>query len=172
MADIIVKGHRAQPTVDLTPMVDLGFLLITFFILSTTLQKPATLSIQMPYKDAPKGIAATKDHATVTLFLDAGHQLYYVEGMYDGKLNKQDLKRLDTQQSDLIRKELKDKVLQINSLIKSGHLDAEDALTIIVKPMSNSTVEDLVNVVDILQQEHLNLYVITEPSEYELNSLQ
>ena len=54
MADIQVKeksGRRKvqSPKVDLTPMVDLGFILITFFIYTTTMAKPKSLVLDKPY---------------------------------------------------------------------------------------------------------------------------
>ena len=50
----IDTGKKGAPSIDMTPMVDLGFLLITFFMLATTFSKPKTMEIIKPAKDDPQ----------------------------------------------------------------------------------------------------------------------
>lgn len=88
----IAKNHRKGATkrrakklstrVDFTPMVDLGFLLITFFMLATTLNKPQTMEIALPSKDkTPESEQTTvKASKAITLLLGKANTVYYYEG--------------------------------------------------------------------------------------------
>src|SRR6185312_1266709 len=71
-------SHRVRLNVDLTPMVDLGFLLITFFILSTTLSQPQSTDLVMP-KDS-KEKTPLKESAVLTLMPVRNNQIDYFEG--------------------------------------------------------------------------------------------
>ena len=70
MAQVTLSRNRRRTRVDMTPMVDLGFLLLTFFILTTTLQKPVVMELGMPEKDALIPTQPVKCSETLTVFLD------------------------------------------------------------------------------------------------------
>src|ERR1700761_1463208 len=70
--------NRLPVRVDLTALVDLAFLLITFFILTTTLQKPRSLPLVMPAPGHPDGVAAS---STMTICLGKNNQALYFVGM-------------------------------------------------------------------------------------------
>jgi biopolymer transport protein ExbD len=66
--------------IDMTPMVDLGFLLITFFMLTTTLAKPVTMQLNMPDKTDTKETSPVKLSETLTVCPDE-NKVYYYQGI-------------------------------------------------------------------------------------------
>ena len=78
------RQKKQQTRVDFTPMVDMMMLLITFFMLCTTLAKPQTMELSMPTNDKDvqdQDKTVTKESYTVTIYVAADNQIYYVEGM-------------------------------------------------------------------------------------------
>ena len=70
--------------VNFTPMVDMMMLLITFFMLCTTLSKPQAMQLTMPSNDQnleKEDKSVTKASYTITLYLGGEDKLYYVEGL-------------------------------------------------------------------------------------------
>src|ERR1700741_439227 len=82
------KGKKMSTRVDFTPMVDLGFLLITFFMLTTTLNKPQTMEINMPVKDKipEEEVNKIKESQAMTLILGDKNRIYYYMGITDPKV--------------------------------------------------------------------------------------
>ena len=97
MADIDVggeSGHKKGPgvkkakklstRVDMTPMVDLGFLLITFFIFTTTMSTPTTMALNVPKKveDETKQIEVKASNA-LTIMLGKDRGIFYYMGQLE-----------------------------------------------------------------------------------------
>ncbi|HVG16719.1 MAG TPA: biopolymer transporter ExbD [Chitinophagaceae bacterium] len=77
----VKKAKKLSTRVDMTPMVDLGFLLITFFIFTSTMSSPAAMKLAMP-KDTekPDERNKAKESGALTIMLGKGDQVYYYEG--------------------------------------------------------------------------------------------
>ncbi|MDD5861340.1 MAG: biopolymer transporter ExbD [Prevotella sp.] len=84
------KQKKMNVRVDFTPMVDMMMLLITFFMLCTSLSKPQTMQLTMPTKDQnvnKQDQSETKASHTITVFIGANNAIWYGEGVpqYDSK---------------------------------------------------------------------------------------
>jgi biopolymer transport protein ExbD len=71
------RSKKASTRVDLTAMVDLGFLLITFFMLATTMNKPKTMEINKPDKELPEDQPEIKLSKTLSLMLGSRDKAYW-----------------------------------------------------------------------------------------------
>lgn len=162
------ERKKADTRVDFTPMVDMMMLLITFFMLATTLSKPQTMEIAVPTKDVGGDDQKTlaKASEAVTLYLGAGNKVYYFMGEPD--LETPDFLLSTDYSAEGLRAilldknraavqktlELKDKKLRM--LISDEDYDkelseiknAEGTPTVIIKPLDNSTYDNMVSALD------------------------
>ena len=74
------RSKKASTKIDMTPMVDLGFLLITFFMLTTTLAKPVVMQLNMPDKTEKDEKSEVKMSETLTVIPDST-KVYYYQGL-------------------------------------------------------------------------------------------
>ena len=132
-----MRSKKKALRVDLTAMVDLAFLLITFFILTTTLQKPKTMELDMPVAGPPMGTVASR---TLTVLLGADSKASWYMGEKEKPtigpsvvtLNKQGIRKVLLEQSARIKKEL-----------------GEDMI-VLIKPSDQSIYENVVGIMDEL----------------------
>jgi len=78
------KQKKKQTRVDFTPMVDMMMLLITFFMLCTTLSKPMSMSLTMPANDQnldKQDKSVSKASHTITVYLGSNDKIYYIAGL-------------------------------------------------------------------------------------------
>lgn len=76
----VKKAKKLSTRVDMTPMVDLGFLLITFFIFTATMSSPTTMDLNMPKETDKKDETKIKQSGALTIMLGKNDQVYYYEG--------------------------------------------------------------------------------------------
>jgi len=166
MAEIEVKGgKKGAPRVDLTPMVDLGFLLITFFMFTTTMSKPKAMQIQMPFKDSTltkEDQNKVKKDAALTILLSRDHRIYYYQGIGDDPNAPPDVQVTYFKDKDGIRDVLIKKRKTVNDLIQQGVLTATDKPVVMIKPDTNSTTDDLINILDEMTINAIPIYAVVD----------
>jgi biopolymer transport protein ExbD len=79
-----VRAKKGSTRIDMTPMVDLAFLLLTFFVMTTTLNKPQTMEITMPEKlDKEDKQTEINEKNVLTLVLGENNKVYWYIGITD-----------------------------------------------------------------------------------------
>lgn len=79
-----VRAKKSSTHIDMTPMVDLAFLLLTFFMLTTTFSKPKTMEINMPDKDVkPEEQQKIKESQALTVLLSGNNKIVWYAGLGD-----------------------------------------------------------------------------------------
>lgn len=167
-----VRAKKMSTRVDMTPMVDLGFLLITFFMLATTMSKPTSMTLAVPDKtedtDTEKSepIKASK---VLTLFMGDNDDVYYLDGIAaDDEKAKTDLKT--TRYGYDLRSVIFASQKRINAANPKDD-KGNEAFVVVIKPTAVSTYKNMVDVLDEMAITKTKRYALVDaltPSEKEL----
>ena len=151
----VKKGKKHSTKVDLTPMVDLGFLLITFFIFTTTVQQPTSMNLNMP-KDTKNDQDQTKvkESGSLTLLLGKGNVVYYYYGNDPSTMKTTNYKDV----RDII--------------LKKKKTTPADDLFIIIKPDKDATYKNAVNILDEMDINQIGRYAMVDPTPDEYSKIQ
>jgi biopolymer transport protein ExbD len=157
-----VRSRKLTPTVDLTAMVDLAFLLITFFMLTTSLAKPKSMELAMPES---KGNPSRVDpNRTMTILIGENSKAQCYMGEFDAQKTKTVM--LGTR---ALRDELSIKKAQVFTYAQStGKPDR--GLIVLIKPGKASNYGNLVDVLDEMAVSRIGTYAIVDiaPDEAKL----
>lgn len=126
------RSKKVSTKIDMTPMVDLAFLLITFFMLTTTMTKPQAMEVNMPDKTKEKITQPIKESQALTVILGENDKVYWYTGITDPKVQVTDFS------ANGIRKVLIDKNKSIHEMV------------VVVKSMDNSKYKNMVDMIDEL----------------------
>ena len=164
----VKKPKKASTRIDFTPMVDLGFLLITFFIFTTTMQKPKTMEIIMPVdKDDIKDttqLNKVKASTVLTALLGRDNRVYYYYGIGDDPMHPPEMKVTTFKKQGGIRDALIALKKKVADMQTTGGLLKTDAATVLIKPDSNCNYEDVVNMLDEMQINDIGIYALVDIS--------
>ena len=158
-----VRSKKASTRVDLTAMVDLAFLLITFFMLTTTLAKKKEMDLTMPdnsVKTSQLPIAASR---SMTILLGSHNQLEW----YMGEPGKNPPTK-DNYGKDGLRKAL----IENGKQVAATHAAPDNFMIVVIKPSDKSTYENLVTTLDEMSITAIQSYAIVKISPAEVGLLQ
>ncbi|MFA6149867.1 MAG: biopolymer transporter ExbD [Chitinophagaceae bacterium] len=163
----VKKAKKLSTRIDLTPMVDLGFLLITFFIFTTTMSKPKTMELNMPFKDEnmqKKDQSKVKESVALTIILTKNHGVFYYEGIGSDPTKPPKVEYTTFKNPGGIRDVIIDKKKRVDAMVASGAngLTKTDKTTILIKPDINSTYEDFVSIIDEMSINGIQVYAVVD----------
>lgn len=164
-----VRSKKMDPAVDLTAMVDLAFLLITFFMLTTSLSKPQSMDLTMPDKektdDVPKQEA--KESKTMTILIGKDRKLKYYMGMI--KDPYQGIGPTDTTYGkDGIRAVILNKMAELKA---KGQVD-KDGIVVLIKATEDATYKDMIDILDEMAITGVAIYSIQDMTPDEIQVMQ
>jgi len=151
-----VRAKKLSTKVDLTPMVDLAFLLITFFMLTTSLNKPKAMDLNMPKKMDEKK-TEVKESQVLNVLLAGGDTIWYYETS-DGKMT--DMKETGFGASG-IREVILKKQKKVEKMF--GHTkDPYDKTIVLIKMAEGAKYKNMVDILDEMDITGTKIYAIQD----------
>jgi len=181
------KPKKLSTRVDFTPMCDLGFLLITFFMLSTSMNKPQTMELSLPSKDkvTEEEQSKIKESTAITIILGKEDKVFYYFGIGTEEAAPQVIET--TYAPDGIRKMLLqrnlDVVTQVRKLkdqfenesiseeeLRKRSSEAKDnkmAPVVMIKSSDEATYKNMVDILDEMQICSIGRFAMVDITDYD-----
>ncbi|MEO8712834.1 MAG: biopolymer transporter ExbD [Parafilimonas sp.] len=170
MAEILPNQHRQKAgvpktkktslRVDLTPMVDLGFLLIAFFIFTTSISQPTVMKLAMPDDRDIIDSSLAPANKTLNLILGADNKTYSYSGL---QLNN--IKNIGTSATAI-----RNAILQKKNEIKNMY-GSDSGMIVLIKPAPVSTYANVINALDEMLICNVKTYMLEDASADEIISI-
>lgn len=129
-------------------MVDLGFLLITFFIFTSTMKQPTTTNLIMPNEHGKP--SPVKQSAALTILPDEAGKIYYYEGLFTQA-------NVHTTSLAQIR----------NVIVAKKERTPEQDFFVVIKPSENSNYGHIIDILDEMKISDVKRYALANFSEAE-----
>ncbi len=154
------RSNKKSTRVDMTPMVDLGFLLITFFMLTTTMAKPKTMDLVMPREDSdhPMSLPAKK---ALTVILGPNDRIAWYEGIGDDPTTPPQVRYSSYANSHGIRDVIIDKKAAVYQAFKKNDL------MVLIKADKGSNYKNVVDIMDEMLINKVDRYAVVDINDKE-----
>lgn len=162
-----VRSKKLNSKVDLTAMVDLAFLLITFFMLTTSLSKPQSMDLGLPDKDedpTKNKDVKVDENRTMTVLLGDNNQIKYYMGILNTPMAPKDI----TYGKAGIRAE----ILKRKKTVIEYTGNKDKGLIVIIKPSKKSNYRNLIDILDEMAIADVPTYAIVDISPEEVALLE
>ena len=166
------KAKKQSTKVDLTAMVDLAFLLITFFMFTTTLSKPKAMQIALP-ADTPDNTEApelSKKHAMTVLLAPKNVVLYYFGKPEEAAADPNAVMATTFDKKKGLRKVLVDKLKELDTdpdRANNFDKDGKSKLMVLIKAVDSSVYGNMVSALDEMHINKIARYAIIDISDPE-----
>lgn len=162
-----VRSKKQDAGVDLTAMVDLAFLLITFFMLTTSLSKPQSMNLAMPDKDKtdPTKIIEIPDDRSLTILIGKDNKILWYKGQTATPLEGPEAAGFG---KEGIRKVILDQIAKVKGIYGA---DPKKGLIVVIKPSKESNYKNLVDILDEMAITSVPTYAIVDITPDELKML-
>jgi biopolymer transport protein ExbD len=141
-----MKKHSLKT--DMTPMVDLGLLLIAFFVITTELSKPVALQLNMPHDGPPMKL---EDSNALTVLIDGNEKIHYYHGNMTNALANNKIFETTFSNRQGIGKIIRDKQQLLDQVNISK--EKRNGLMLLIKATDDANYE---NVIDMLDEALIN----------------
>lgn len=164
-----VRSKKSNPGVDLTAMVDLAFLLITFFMLTTSLNKPQAMNVPMPDKENNKETPPDKvdENRMMTILIGDNNKILWYLGRFDAP------KIPPTEAvfgKNGIRKDLLANV-KLGKQVAAADGKPDQGLIVNIKASDKASYKNLVDILDEMAITDPQLFAIGDITEGEIDLL-
>jgi hypothetical protein len=152
--------------IDMTPMVDLGFLLISFFVITTELSKPTAMNLYMPADGPPTDLGISN---ALTIIPDNENTVWYYFGKWEDAVQTGAIYKTTYAGNNGLRKVINEKQWQLDNDIKSK--EKRDGLMLLIKPTQEASYKNLVDVLDEATINVVKKYAVLKLTPEEVNWL-
>lgn len=139
----VQRMKKALPKIDMTPMVDLGFLLISFFVITTELSRPRAMDLFMPADGPPMDLGESN---AMTVLLDDENTIFYYYGGWKNALKEGSVFQSAYSGENSIRNRITEKQTKLAASPKNK--EGKEDLMLLVKATDKASYENLVDVLD------------------------
>jgi biopolymer transport protein ExbD len=148
--------------IDMTPMVDLGFLLISFFVITTELSKPTVMDLAMTKEGPPIDLP---ESSALTVLIDKGNVIFYYDGKWEAAVKKNKIKMTGLSGKDNLRSIINEKQKQLDANVKTK--DGRNGLMLLIKPGQQSNYKTIIDVLDETTINAVKKYAVLKQSKEE-----